>query len=82
MNEEDFYTEDHSCIHCDYTVYYYSEVKDICIQLMQKWNASNPEDEYTDDWKAFEEEAIAEAIQKDDSIRTTCINCDSPYSYL
>jgi hypothetical protein len=72
-------SQPHTCIHCDYKENYFDEVKDAAIELMQKWNASN-EDEQSLDWRDFENEAI-DIVAKYKDTNTQCDECYDGYDY-
>lgn len=76
-NESDFYRDDETCIHCDYTINYYDEVKEEAMCFVTKWNAENPDDQmqHPEDWKDFSEEAIEQVVSKYRNIRTVCDCC-------
>jgi hypothetical protein len=78
MNEEDFYTEDHTCIHCDWQVNYYSEVKELASALWIKYNAGLEGDDRAPYWDTFIDDAI-EIIAKDKSTVTICLKCYSEF---
>jgi hypothetical protein len=75
MNESDFYYEDDTCIHCDYTVNYYDEVKEEATKLFEKHNEGLEGDDMACHWDCFIEEAISYVVYQYASVRTTCDCC-------
>jgi hypothetical protein len=69
-----------TCIYCDYTEFYYNEVMEAAIEIMQQWNASHDEDEQSIDWRDFESEAI-DIVAKYKDTDTQCDECYDGYDY-
>jgi hypothetical protein len=73
--------KENACIHCDWQVNYYSEVKELASTLWIQHNAGLEGDDLAPHWDTFVEEAI-DIIAQDKNTQRTCLNCDSPFSYL
>jgi hypothetical protein len=73
--------KENACIHCDWQVNYYSEVRDLAITLWMNFNIGLEGDDRAIWWDTFVDEAIEIIAQEKDTM-TICLNCDSPFSYL
>ena len=75
MREEDFYTEDHTCIHCNYEVNYYEEVKAEATILLNKHDENLVGDDRALFWDCFIDQAIEIVVREYPNVRTICDCC-------